>query len=79
VWFSSVPDIKIFIKMLIFKPFSPQDKYNKRKLIRGFELSLKQEDKHKAKSIVNDILTGKAINVLLKSKLTDTFKIKNKR
>ena len=59
--------------------FSPQDKYDKRKLIKGFELSLKQEDKHKAKNIVNDILTGEAINVLLKDKLIDTYKIKNKK
>jgi len=62
-----------------FNAFSPQDKYSKQKLIKGFEAKFKPEEKYKAKFIVKDILTGKAIGFLLKNRLIDTFKIKNKK
>lgn len=61
-----------------FNAFSPQDRYDRKKLIKGFESSLKPEEKHKAEYIVKDILQGKAIRILLKNKLIDTFKAKNK-
>ena len=62
-----------------FNAFSKSDNYNKRKLIEVFSGIYKPEEKYKAKNLVNDILTGKTINFLLKSNLVDTFKVKNKK
>ena len=58
--------------------FSPDDKYDKEKLIIGFEAGYKPEEKYKARKIVEDILQGKAISLLLKNGLVDTYKIKNR-
>ncbi|MDP3881823.1 MAG: endonuclease/exonuclease/phosphatase family protein [Nanoarchaeota archaeon] len=61
-----------------FNAFSPQDKYDKNDLIAGFETYYKTEEAYKAKSVVEDILQGKAIKTLIKAGLADTFKVKNK-
>lgn len=61
-----------------FNAFSPQDKYDKNKLINIFEGGFKSEEKHKSRSLVENILRGKAIRLLLKNNLTDTIKSKNK-
>ncbi len=62
-----------------FNAFSPEDKYDKKKLIKGFTESLGDKWKYQAKEIVNSILKGDTIRFLLKEGLIDTFKKKHKR
>ncbi len=62
-----------------FNAFSKSDNYDKKRLIKAFRNNFKPEDKYKAKEIVEQILTGKTISFLLKEKLIDTFKKKNRK
>ncbi len=57
-----------------FNALSPQDNYNKQKLITGYETFMK----NKGKSKVEDMLRGLSIGTILNHKLVDTYKIKNK-
>lgn len=62
-----------------FNAFSHQDTYNKNRLIKGFRESFKPEEKHKARELVNSILTSQVTRLLVNSGLKDTYKVKNKK
>lgn len=57
-----------------FNVASPEDKYDKKKLIKNFEEFLGK----KAKSTVDKILDKKTVNTILKNDLIDTYKFLNK-
>ena len=76
-WFKGIiRDIRTpYILAGDFNAFSPQDNYDKKKLIKGFKPALGLK---KAKAIEGEILTGQSINLLLEKGLVDTFKKKNR-
>ena len=60
-----------------FNAIHPEDKYNKKDLLKNF--SRKFGDKQKAENVVEEILKAKIIKFLLKQDLIDTYKEKNKK
>lgn len=60
-----------------FNSISPQDKYDRNKLIKGF--MKKFNDKKRAQEVVNKLFKKETIGFLLKKGLLDTYKNKNKK
>jgi len=60
-----------------FNSISPEDKYDKNKLLEGF--IKKFNNRKKAEVVVNKIFKKETIKLLLKEGLVDTYKKKNKK
>lgn len=60
-----------------FNSISPEDKYDKNKLLKGFIRRFNNE--REAKEVVNKILKKETIRLILKEGLIDTYKKKNKK
>ncbi len=60
-----------------FNATSPEDYYDKEKLLENFSKKLK--NKQKAKDVVKEILKAKVVKFLLSQDLIDTYKEKNKK
>jgi endonuclease/exonuclease/phosphatase family metal-dependent hydrolase len=61
-----------------FNSISPRDLYDKKKLLRGFNLMV-PDDKSEAESIVKGILDLKPGNYLVKTDLQDSYRVINKK